>query len=72
MLFRSVCGKPTSIIYNVWSVQALGAEPLGAVIYACSSSPPPGWVLVSQMWNPTVCGHPSAQQTNVMAIKRME
>ena len=68
----TVCGKPTSIIYNVWSVQALGAEPLGAVIYACSSSPPPGWVLVSHMWNPTVCGHPSAQQTNVMAIKRME
>jgi hypothetical protein len=68
----TVCGKPTSIIYNVWSVQALSAEPIGAVIHACSSSPPPGWVLVSQMWNPTVCGHPSAQQPNVMAIKRLE
>jgi hypothetical protein len=68
----TVCGKPTSIIYNVWSVQALSAEPIGAVIYACNSSPPPGWDLVSQMWNPTVCGHPSAQQPNVMAIKRLE
>jgi hypothetical protein len=68
----TVCGKPTSIIYNVWSVQALSAEPIGAVIYACSSSPPPGWVLVSEMWNPTLCGHPSAQQRNVMAIKRVE
>jgi hypothetical protein len=68
----TVCGKPSSIIYNVWSVQALGAEPVGAVIYACSSSPPAGWVLVSQMWNPTVCGHPSAQLPNVMAIKRLE
>jgi hypothetical protein len=68
----TVCGKPTSIIYNVWSVQALGAQPIGAIMYACSSSPPPGWVLISQMWNPTVCGHPSAQQPNVMAIKRLE
>jgi hypothetical protein len=68
----TVCGKPTSIIYNVWSVQALSAQPIGALIYACSSSPPPGWVLVSQMWNPTVCGHPSAQQPNQMAIKRLE
>jgi hypothetical protein len=68
----TVCGKPTSIIYNVWSVQALSAEPIGAVIYACSGSPPSGWVLVSQMWNPTLCGHPSAQQPNVMAIKRLE
>jgi hypothetical protein len=68
----TVCGKPTSIIYNVWSVQSLRAQPIGALIYACSSPPPPGWGLVSQMWNPTVCGHPSAQQTNVMAIKRLE
>jgi hypothetical protein len=68
----TVCGKPTSIIYNVWSVQALSAEPIGSVIYACIGSPPSGWVLVSQMWNPTLCGHPSAQQPNVMAIKRLE
>jgi hypothetical protein len=68
----TVCGKPTSIIYNVWSVQALSAEPIGAVIYACSGAPPSGWVLVAQMWNPTVCGHPSAQHPNLMAIKRLE
>jgi hypothetical protein len=68
----TVCGQPTAITYNVWSVQALSAEPVGAVIYACRGSPPAGWVFVSQMWNPTVCGHPSAQQPNVMAIKRLE
>jgi hypothetical protein len=66
----TVCGKPTSIVYNVWTLQQLTYLPVGAVIYACSSTPPAGWAVAAQMWNPTVCGHPSAQQSNVMTIER--
>jgi hypothetical protein len=66
----TVCGKPTSIIYNVWVLQQLAELPVGSIVYACSSAPPAGWALVALMWNPTVCGHPAAQQSNVMAIER--
>jgi hypothetical protein len=66
----TVCGKPTLVAYNVWTLQQLADLPVGAIVYACSSPPPAGWAIVTQMWNPTVCGHPSAQQSNVMAIRR--
>jgi hypothetical protein len=67
----TVCGKPASIVNNVWTLQQLTDQPVGTVIYACSGAPPAGWAVVGQMWNPTVCGHPSVQQPNIMAIKRL-
>jgi hypothetical protein len=67
----TVCGKPATITYNVWIIQQLSDQPLGAVIHACKGSVPSGWALVGTTWNPTVCGHPATNQSNVMAIKRL-
>lgn len=67
----TVCGNPAAIAYNVWTLQQLSDQPLGAVIQACKGTVPSGWAVVGAAWNPTVCGHPSANQSNVMAIKRL-
>jgi hypothetical protein len=67
----TVCGKPTSIAYNIWTIQRFADQPVGAVIHACKGAVPSGWALVGTLWNPTVCGHPSSNQPNVMAIKRL-
>ena len=67
----TVCGNPPTIAYNVWTLQQLSDEPVGAVIHACKGPVPPGWTLVGTAWNPTVCGHPATNQSNVMAIKRL-
>ena len=68
----TVCGKPASIAYNVWTLQQLSDQPVGAVVQACKGPVPSGWTLVGTAWNPTVCGHPATNQSNVMAIKRLE
>ena len=67
----TVCGKPTIIAYNVWTMQRITDQPMGAIVYACRGAVPSGWAIVGTLWNPTVCGHPSANQPNVMAIKRL-
>jgi hypothetical protein len=67
----TVCGNPATITYNVWTIQQLSDQPLGAVIHACKGTAPLGWAIVGTTWNPTVCGHPGANQSNVMAIKRV-
>ena len=67
----TVCGNPASITYNVWIIQQLGDQPLGAVVHACKGTVPSGWAIVDTIWNPTVCGHPTTNQSNVMAIKRL-
>jgi hypothetical protein len=66
----TVCGNPTRIAYNVWSIQQHTDQPIGAVIHACKGAVPSGWAIVGTLWNPTVCGHPTTNQPNVMAIKR--
>ena len=66
----TVCGKPATITYNVWTIQQLSDQPLGAVIHACKGTVPSGWAIVGTSWNPTVCGHPTTNQPNVMAIQR--
>lgn len=68
----TVCGKPAIITYNVWTLQQLSDQPVGAVIHACKGPVPSGWALVGTAWNPTVCGHPATNQLNVMVIKRLE
>jgi hypothetical protein len=67
----TVCGNPATIAYNVWTIQQLSDQPLGAVIHACKGIVPSGWAIVGTAWNPTVCGHPTTNQPNVMAIKRL-
>jgi hypothetical protein len=67
----TVCGNPTGIAYNVWTILRLNDQPPGAIIHACRAAVPPGWAMVGTAWNPTVCGHPASRQMNVMAIKRL-
>jgi hypothetical protein len=67
----TVCGNPTRIAYNVWTIQRFTDQPMGAVIHACRGAVPTGWAIVGTLWNPTVCGHPATNQPNVMAIKRL-
>lgn len=68
----TVCGKPASITYNVWTLQQLSDQPVGSVIQACKGPIPSGWALAGTAWNPTVCGHPPANESNVMAIRRLK
>jgi cell division septation protein DedD len=68
----TVCGNPATIIYNVWTLQQLSDQPVGAVVHACKGTVPPGWAIVGSAWNPTVCGHPTSNQPNVMIIKRLD
>jgi hypothetical protein len=67
----TVCGKPATITYNVWTIQQLSDQPLGAVIHGCRGPIPTDWAIVGTIWNPTVCGHSTTNQPNVMAIKRL-
>ena len=67
----TVCGNPATIAYNVWTIQQLTDQPIGAVIHACKGAVPAGWTIVGTIWNPTVCGHPANNQPNVMAIRRL-
>jgi len=67
----TVCGNPTGIAYNVWTILRLSDQPAGAIIHACRAAAPPGWAMVGTAWNPTVCGHPAGRQLNVMVIKRL-
>jgi hypothetical protein len=67
----TVCGNPARIAYNVWTIQRLADQPMGAVIHACKGAVPSGWAIVGTLWNPTVCGHPTTNQANVIAIQRL-
>jgi hypothetical protein len=67
----TVCGNPTNITYNVWTIEQFIDQPVGAILHACRGPVPPGWSIVGTGWNPTVCGHPTTNQPNVMAIKRL-
>jgi hypothetical protein len=67
----TVCGKPATVNYNVWTIQQLSEDPIGVVVQACTGDVPAGWAVVGTSWNPTLCGHPAGNQRNVMAIKRL-
>jgi hypothetical protein len=67
----TVCGKPATVNYNVWTIQQISDEPIGAVVQACKGNVPAGWALIGTSWNPTLCGHPAGKQQNVVAIKRL-
>jgi hypothetical protein len=58
-------------MYNVWTIQQMSDQSLGAVIHACRGPVPTGWTIVGTIWNPTVCGRPTTNQPNVMVVKRL-
>lgn len=68
----TTCGKPTTISYNVWTIEKYHGRPVGSIMRVCSDIIPRGWVMIDSMWNPTMCGHPTAMTKNVMTIKRVE
>jgi hypothetical protein len=67
----TVCGNPSKITYNVWTIQQFADQPPGAVIQACKGSVPAGWAVVGTGWNPTMCGNPAINQANVMTLRRL-
>lgn len=67
----TVCGKPGTVNYNVWTIQQFSDEPIGAVVQACKGNVPAGWAVIGTSWNPTLCGHPADNQQNIVAIKRL-
>lgn len=65
------CGNPTSILYNVWTIERFDGYKVGHVMQACSGNSPAGWIVMNTAWSPTSCGHPTAIVQNVMTIKRL-
>lgn len=68
----SVCGKPTAITYNVWTIVRYDNKPAGSVMQVCSGPVMPGWTVVSTSWNPTACGRPTSMTDNIMTIRRIQ
>jgi hypothetical protein len=67
----TTCGNPTSISYNVWTIERYDNKPAGAQMRACFGSVPNGWAMVGSTWDPTACGHPTSISNNVMTIRRL-
>ena len=67
----TVCGNPTTIVYNVWTIERYDNKPVNTTMTACAGVIPTGWVKVNDSWNPTTCGHPSTIVQNVMLIRRL-
>jgi hypothetical protein len=66
------CGNPSTIVYNVCTIEKYSDKPIGAVMNVCASAPTPaGWVEVNYVWSPTSCGYPSTMVNNVKQIKRV-
>jgi hypothetical protein len=66
------CGNPTSIVYNVWTIETYQDKPVGAVMNVCASAPTPaGWVDINTYWSPTSCGHPTSIVHNMKQIRRV-
>ncbi len=67
----TVCGNPSNISYNVWTIERYDNKPVGSTMQACAAPVPSGWAIVGSNWNPTACGHPSSISNNRMTIKRL-
>jgi hypothetical protein len=67
----TTCGNPSSIIYNVWTIERYDNMAIGSVMTACTGAVPGGWAMINSSWNPTTCGHPTSIMNNVMTIKRL-
>jgi len=67
----TTCGKPTSIEYNVWTIEKYRHRRSGSEIRACAGPVPEGWVMINSSWNPSACGHPGSPTQNMMVIRRI-
>jgi hypothetical protein len=65
------CGNPTSIVYNVWTIEKYRGRPEGSVMRVCAGPVPGGWALVDAAWDPNDCGHPMTMIKNVMTIRKL-
>ena len=65
------CGFPTSITYNVWTIESYFDKPIGWNMWVCAGWQPPGWGVVNVLWDPTRCGHPTSIVGNVWQIRRV-
>lgn len=66
------CGNPSTIVYNVCTIERYDDKPIGSLMNVCAGAPTPaGWVVVNTYWDPTSCGHPSSIVQNMKQIKRL-
>jgi len=66
------CGNPTSITYNVWTIERYSGRPIGSTMRVCAGAETPeGWVEIDRTWSPTRCGHPTSITNNVKVIRRV-
>jgi hypothetical protein len=65
------CGSPTSITYNVWTIETYADKPPNAILEVCAGAPTPeGWIEEDRFWSPTRCGHPTSITRNIKRIRR--
>jgi len=66
------CGNPSSIVYNVITIERFNDKPIGSLMGVCAAAPTPnGWVDVDTRWEPTACGHPANIVHNMKTIRRV-
>jgi hypothetical protein len=66
------CGSPTSITYNVWTIENYAEKSINAVMEVCAGAPTPaGWVEEDRFWSPTRCGHPTSIVHNIKRIRKV-
>ncbi|MEV0382039.1 hypothetical protein [Nonomuraea sp. NPDC050643] len=64
------CGNPTSIVYNVWTIESYYDKPIGWNMTVCAGWQPVGWAVTNTRWDPTRCGHPTSIVSNMWTIQR--
>lgn len=66
------CGRPTSIMYNICTIERYDNKRVGLLMEVCAGSPTPnGWVTENTFWDPSRCGHPSSIIHNMKRIRRV-
>ncbi|MFI0938601.1 hypothetical protein [Streptomyces sp. NPDC021020] len=69
----STCGRPSTLVYNVWQISSYDDQAPGASMAVCAAaadqvSTPSGWVVTNDTWAANSCGHPSTLFYNVRTI----
>jgi hypothetical protein len=68
------CGSPASVEANVWVLaelpEATQADPHPSIEICAYGTPPAGWTVISERWDPTRCGRPGAIGPNIRLIRK--
>ena len=68
----TICGSPTMIYSNVFTIEYHVDKPIGSVLNTCVSSlTPVGWVNIGEYWDPNHCGRPSFIVNNRKQIEKV-